>query len=149
MIKMGRPSAHPGFKALLTEWNQKLRESGFRDAETGQPEIRNLKKSGTERRYETLDSTSRGAKEEFFEQLAHHIRKTPLQNQLEFGFTKKLCFDQKPEGFDNETDFHILTLYSRGLRQTEIKARLHIRSHRCRVYYPIYYWKKKWGLSKE
>lgn len=125
---MARPSDYPGFKQLLAEWNRKLAESGFKDIEnTGSNgEALPILPTGTMRRYSQLTEIERDAKSIYFREISDRIIETVFKSDLEF---------------------QILTLYSEGISQAEIKRKLKIRGHRCKIYYPIYKWLKKWGLK--
>lgn len=123
---MAKPSDHPGFKGLLREWNNKLKESGFQDIEEHRGGELILKKSGTVRRYEMLDDITRDARVQFYRRVAQLVSNTR---------------------FDNEFDRQVLTLYAQGISQTDIKDLLNVEGHRCKVYRPIYRWLKTWGLK--
>ncbi len=122
---MAKPSDYPGFKALLSEWNRKLYESGFKDAESdGINPV--LKASGSARRYERLDHITREAKEDYFRKVATKVSEA---------------------NFESEFERDVLTLFSQGNSQTQIYKLLKIEGHRCKIYNPIYKWLKKWGLK--
>lgn len=145
MTLMAKPSAHAGFKALEKEWNQKLKESGFKDIELDLSYDRILKKSGTETRYERMNPVKREAKEYYYQSLEQKVNRTPLRNQLSFRFIKK---PKVKSAFKSELEFQILTYYARGYSQSSIQKRLHLEGHRCKVYYPLYRWLKTWGLKQ-
>jgi ATP/maltotriose-dependent transcriptional regulator MalT len=123
---MAKPSDSPGFDSLLTEWNRILKESGLKDIERSQGGELELKRPGTMRRYESMDLTTREAKEEYFRLVAMRVASTD---------------------FKNEREEKILNLYAQGMSQAEIQKRLKIRGHRCKVYYPLYRWLKEWHLK--
>lgn len=123
-MSMARPSDHPGFEVLLAEWNQRLKDSGFKDAETSN-EV--LKKSGSERRFECLDEEMRQARSEYY----HVISRRVLEAQ-----------------FESEIEKEILTLYAQGFTQTAIQQMLRIPGSRWHVYDPIYKWLGRWGIPR-
>lgn len=82
--------------------------------------------SGTLRRYQTLAPTVREAKTWFFHCVSVQFSKTR---------------------FNTELEEKILYLYTQGMSQREIQERLQIPGHRSKVYKPIYYWLRKWGLK--
>lgn len=123
---MAKPSDHPGFKQLLSEWNRRLAESGFHDVEAIRHGDRVLKQSGSARRYERLDPITREAKFQFYCQVAKCVSETK---------------------FKTEFERQVLTLYAQGHSQAAIKRMLAIPGHRCKVYYPVYRWLKVWGLK--
>lgn len=123
---MGKPSDAPGFQALLMEWNKKLADSGFKDAEEFKNGTFHLKKSGTVTRFERSDPLSRDARARYFEIIGDKIHETTFQD---------------------EVDRQILVLYFEGKTQVEIKRSLPVRLHRSTIYKRLYYWLKKWGLK--
>lgn len=123
---MGNPSRSPGFQKLLQEWNRKLSDSGFRDIETQERGELRLKQSGTMRRFERMDPITKEARLDYYSQLSEKISVT----RFECDFEKQ-----------------ILTLYAQGHSQAAIYRMLGLRGHRCKVYYPLYRWLRKWGLK--
>jgi hypothetical protein len=140
---MAKPSAHPGFKILLKEWNRRLAETGFQDIETEFLSEPVLKQSGTEKRYKRMDPVRREAKHQFFKILEEKVKRTRLKCQMVFTFVS----GPKGQFFESEQELNILSLYSQGVSQAQIKRRLSIEGHRCQIYYPIYKWLKLWGLK--
>lgn len=125
---MGKPSDYPGFKALLQEWNQKLKDSGFKDIEEPVGDDLVLKRSGSDHRLKLLlqDTIAREARAKYYEIIGERIVNT---------------------SFDNETEKKILTLYYEGVSQGTIQKILGIKGHRCKIYRPIHKWLKRWGLK--
>jgi len=124
---MGKPSDQPGFKALLKEWNRKLSDSGFCDIEEMRGGQLQLKKSGTEMRFKRMDTVRREAKAAYFDLVGEKLTQTPIEN---------------------ETERQVLYFYAEGVSQADIKRRMGIEGHRCKVYRPIYKWLKHWGIKK-
>lgn len=122
---MAKPSDHPGFRQLLDEWNEKLKESGLLDIERSGI-IRDLKRPGTIIRYDRLKMVCADATVEYFRRLGWCLHETI---------------------FDNELEKEILTLYSQGITQADIYRRLGLTGHRCKVYEPLYRWLKEWGMK--
>lgn len=125
-MKMGKPSDIPGFKALLEEWNQKLYQTGFKDAECYVQGILELKRPGNMRRYEALDPIIREAKAQYYRLVAKYVAETQFEDELEK---------------------RILTLHAQGFSQARIKRLLRVTGHRCKIYYPLYRWLRAWGLK--
>lgn len=123
---MAKPSDYPGFRSLLNEWNKKLKDSGFKDIEESRHGDLRLKRTGSDNRFVLLTQTQRDAGTQYFEIIGQNIVNTT---------------------FDNEQEKQILTLYFEGHSQVEIKKKLKIQGHRCKVYRPIYKWLKAWGLK--
>lgn len=126
MITMAKPSLSPGFAALFEEWNKKLEESGFIDDEYTNKGERELKKTGTQNRYKKLDQIDRESRFDYFWVVRDRVNKTLFPNHLEK---------------------EIMRLYGEGVSQADIKKRLGIRGHRCKVYRTLYRWLKRWGLK--
>ena len=121
-----KPSDAPGFMKLLAEWNRVLKNEGFVDAEeTVKNELR-LKRPGQANRYRSADSAVILAKQEFYERVRHYVSITQ---------------------FKNDFDRQILELFAEGLNQAEIKRKLNVQGHRCKIYYPLYHWLREWGLK--
>lgn len=125
-MNMSKPSDYPGFKNLQAIWDMKLKESGFKDVETNWRDERTIKRSGTERRYEKLDPISRDAKLQYYRKVSQFVSRT---------------------SFDSTFERNVLTLYSRGVSQVQIKRLLKVSGHRCKIYYPLYRWLRLWGLK--
>ena len=125
-LGMGKPSDHPGFKAIYTEWNQKLLDSGFNDIE----EMRNgkltLKKTGTQGRFEQMAPLVRQAKARYFDIIGQKIVETT---------------------FDNDQEKRILTLYFEGFSYSDIIKRLNTPLHRSTVWKILYKWLRQWNLK--
>lgn len=124
---MGTPADHPGFKQLLRTWNEKLKESEFRDAEVMVRGELVLRTPGGARRYERMDEISREARAQFFRRLSELVATAKFRTELER---------------------QILTLYAEGISQLAIQRRLNIKGHRCKVYRPIYRWLRRWGIKE-
>lgn len=123
---MGKPSAHPGFKNLLAEWNRRLAKEGFIDIEVTRRGELDLKRPGGMERYKRADPITRDAKYQYFCLIARYVAKTR---------------------FKDETERLILSYYSEGMSQRSIQRKLNIQGHRCKVYSPIYRWLRHWGLK--
>lgn len=123
-MAMAKPSDHPGFSTLQKEWYKKLKETGFDDVE--QANDRPFIKSGTVVRFEKMGADFIEIQFQYFDRIAHHISRA---------------------AFEDEQERQILTLYAEGFTQREIKERLGISGHRCRVYRPIYKWLTLWGMK--
>lgn len=124
---MAKPSETAGFKSLLKEWNELLLRTGFADIEyTNQKDETLLCDIGGLNRYVNCSETERSARIQYFDRVSEQVQKTE---------------------FDNDEEREILTLYSQGVSQAEIKRKLSISGHRGRVYSPIYRWLKEWGLK--
>lgn len=125
---MAKPSDYPGFKALLKEWNQKLKASGFKDIEENPLLDPNKKlKSGSYYRFIQEDPIIRENRAQYYDIIGEKIIQTE---------------------FDNETEKKIMCLYFEGHSQVEIQKELQIEGHRCQIYRPIHKWLKRWGLKK-
>lgn len=123
---MAKPSDQPGFKDLLAEWNKKLRDSGFKDAERIRFGRLVPKKTGSQHRYEAMDPIVRQGRIDYFRTLTHLVATT---------------------SFDKPLEQQIMALYAQGVTQAMIKRVLEIEGNRSRIYDPIYKWLKLWGLK--
>ncbi len=124
---MGKPSDHPGFKALLKEWNQRLKDSGFKDDELHFDSGNStLKRPGNKGRYRLSSKEVIEAKSEYFSLIQEAVDEAAFANELE----------EK-----------ILKLYAIGISKAEIKRSLKIEGNKSRVYEPIYKWLRRWGLK--
>ena len=125
---MGKPSDTPGFKPLLQEWYQKLKDSGFKDIEEDIGNTQVLKRSGSDYRMKLIqqDKIAFDARVKYYEIIGEKIEQT---------------------NFPDDKEKKILTLYWEGITQVEIQKKLDIKGHRCKIYRPIHKWLKKWGLK--
>jgi hypothetical protein len=123
---MAKPSAHPGFKALYAEWNQKLLDSGFQDIEELRQGNLQLKKTGTMGRFERSAPIIRESKAKYFDIIGQKIVETR---------------------FDSDQEKQILCMYFEGLTQTEIAKRLNPPVVRFTVHKKLYKWLKRWKLK--
>lgn len=123
---MAKPSDYPGFVSILKEWNKKLADSGFRDIEEKKRGELQLKKTGSDNRFLRSSPVVREAKEHYYELISQHILETTFESDLEK---------------------QILHLYLEGHTQVEIKKKLNIDGHRCKIYRPIYKWLRVWGMK--
>lgn len=122
---MAKPSESPKFKELCEEWYKKLHESGFRDIENQAGEMFVLKESGTSRRFKHLDAITREARLQFYDLVSQYTEETDFPNDLER---------------------QIMVLYGQGMSQVMIQKTLKLQGHRCKIYYPLYRWLRRWGL---
>lgn len=134
---MSKPSDTPGFKALQKEWQKKLKDSGFKDIELTNGELR---KSGTEHRFMQASPLEREAKATYFEIVNEKLVQTmgspnPSQTQMYF------CSDF------THLELQVMELHADGYSQAEIARRLGIRG-RSPIYRALYKWLKLWGLKK-
>lgn len=120
---MAKPSAHPEFKGLSEEWKKRLSESGFEDIEEFRNGTWQLKKSGTQGRFERSAPIVREAKAKYFDIIGQKIIETT---------------------FANDQERQILTYYFEGFTQAEIKRKLGL--HRTTVYKKLIKWLKRWKL---
>lgn len=120
---MAKPSEHPGFRDLLQEWTQLLKESGFRDIEEGEDF---LKHSGSMSRMNNSHYAVRFAKKQYYMVVADCVRETEFKKPLEG---------------------EILRLHADGYTQCQIMQTLGIKGNRSKVYKPIWKWLKAWGLK--
>src|ERR1700694_4679582 len=80
---MGKPSSYPGFKALLEEWNQKLKESGFEDAEERSTGTLRLRKPASLDRFQKTDEITREARAHYYDVIGEKIIETSFDSDLE------------------------------------------------------------------
>lgn len=118
------------FKALQAQWYERLRDSGFSDAEeiVGD-DLRLRQNSDAHRRY-LRDSVRVDCKADYYYVVSQHVHETE---------------------FDTEIDEIILTLYADGKNAKEICAELRIRG-KCRnrntIRYRIRHYEVQWGLRQ-
>ena len=123
---MAKPSDHPDFKRLMSEWDRRLADSGFRDIEEIKNGQRVLKKSGTQVRFEQSNELVRHAQAQYFAIISKRIHETV---------------------FEDDCEREILVLYVEGITQAEIRKRLTTRLSRSTIYKKLYKWLKTWGLK--
>lgn len=134
---MSKPSDYPGFKALQKEWSKKLKDAGFKDIEQTNGE---LKKTGTERRFERSAPIEREAKATYYElvsQKLSELQAVTNPGRADFFFQTEFT----------HLDLQILQLHADGLSQAAIGRKLGIKG-RSPIYRPLYKWLRRWGLKK-
>lgn len=118
------------FKVLLIEWNKKLEQSGFEDAEVELKEDRALKQRSTNS-YRQADQLERESRLEYYSFLGHLAHSTIFPNELE-----KFVMLRHSEGaLINEIADELLI---KGLSQCK---------NRWRVRHIIRRWQMKWGIK--
>lgn len=121
---MGNPSDNPKFRTLSKQWDRILFETGFRDLEDKDG---NLKQRAANA-YRGASAVEREARLEFFTQVSHFVTQTKFGAPLE--------------------EF-VMSKFSDGFKQVEIQKMLHklgLPRHRCTIHRIIQRWLREWKL---
>lgn len=116
------------FKVLSQEWNKKLEQSGFEDAELEVKGDRVLKQRASNC-YRQADKLERESRLEYYTFLGYLAHNTKFNNELE-----KL----------------VMVMYSEGKPYKEILEELNKRGiirHRTTIEFIIRRWQHKWGIK--